>query len=364
MPRPHLPHLQREVSRHGKTMWYVRTSRDTPRIRIHGDYGSEQFKAEYQAAISGNPTVKKSLTVVHKGSLKWLVDRWRESSDWHLKARSTRRQRENILLHILAANGDLPFAQIKDSDIVSGRERRMKTPFAANNYLKTMKALFAWAKEMKLVKDDPAKDVAMLARKTEGHEPWTPEDVEQYRSMWAQGTRQRVAFELLYTTGLRRGDAVTVGRQHVGRDGRIRIKTEKTGHSIAIPISTTLLQTLENGPCGDLAFIAGANGRPLTKESFGNFFRQWCNKAGVTKSAHGLRKLAAIETAEGGASEMELNAAFGWSTKEQSSTYTRNAQAAKLADQASEKRAGNKSIPEQPAVLSLTSKQGGKTNAN
>ena len=27
------------------------------------------------------------------------------------------------------------------------------------------------------------------------------------------------------------------------------------------------------GPCGDLTFIAGASGQPLTKESFGNLFR-------------------------------------------------------------------------------------------
>jgi integrase len=360
MPRPHLPYLQRETGR-GKTFWYVRTSRETPRIRIHGEYGSDRFNAEYQAAISGSPVVRKSLTTAHKGSLKWLADKWRESSDWHMKADATKRQRENILHRIMQDNGDLPFTKIKDSDIVDGRERRMKTPFAANNYLKTVKALFAWAKSMKLVSVDPAKDVELLSRKTEGHEPWTANDVDLYRACWPLGTRQRVAFELLYTTGLRRGDAVIVGRQHIGKDGRIRIKTEKTGHAIAIRIVPALASVLGVGPIGDLAFITGEKGGPLTKESFGTQFRHWCDKAGVSKSAHGLRKLAAIETAEGGASEMELNASFGWSTKEQSSTYTRNAQAEKLADQAAEKRAGNKSIPEQNMTLPNAQKEAKKT---
>jgi hypothetical protein len=53
MPRPRPPYLLRERSRHGKTVWYVRKG-DGPRVRIHGEYGSAQFKAEYRAAVSGN----------------------------------------------------------------------------------------------------------------------------------------------------------------------------------------------------------------------------------------------------------------------------------------------------------------------
>ncbi len=340
MPRPRLPYLQHERTRHGTSVYYVRLSRDTPRVRMPGDYGSDIFMAAYRAAIAGEPAANARPTI-HKGSLRWLVDRWRESSDWHLKAKSTRRQRDNILVHILDVNGTLPFAGITHDHVLAGRERRMKTPFAANNYLKTMKALFAWAKETRLVEVDPAKDVAMLSRKTEGHEPWTVDDVLAYRARWPLGKCERVAFEVLYATGLRRGDAVVLGKQHVGRDGRIRIKTEKTGQMISIPLTADLAAVLKQGPIGDLAFIVGQNGKPLTKEGFGNEFRGWCDKAGVKKSAHGLRKLAAIEVAEGGGSELDLNAYFGWSTKEQSSTYTRNAQAEKLADRASEKRAKN-----------------------
>lgn len=343
MPKPRKPYLHREITRHGKIVWYFRRSLSEMRIRIHGGFGSSDFESAYDAALAGMPLVRKSLTP-HKGSLAWLVMTWKQSSDFCLKARSTRRQRENILKHVLAGNGHLPFADIAESDIVAGRERRMKTPFAANNYLKTMKALFAWATSVKLISSDPARAVSMLPRKTSGHPPWTIDDVEAYRCTWPLGTRQRVAFEVLYATGLRRGDAVALGRQHVGRDGRARIKTEKTGHAISIPVTQHLVDVLRQGPTGDLAFITGANGKPLVKESFGTIFREWCDAAGVSKSAHGLRKLVAIESAEGGASELDLNAFFGWSTKEQSSTYTRNAQAEKLADRASEKRSGNKSI--------------------
>ena len=73
-------------------------------------------------------------------------------------------------------------------------------------------------------------------------------------------------------------------------------------------ILPVLQATLDAGPCGDLTFIVGANGQPLTKESFGNEFRDACKQAGVPGSAHGVRKLAATRMANNGATEAQLMA--------------------------------------------------------
>lgn len=355
MPRPKLPHLQHERNRrNGSVMWYVRVNRKLARIRIRGDYGSESFMADYRAAITMQSAVlagtalppSKTLGKAPRGSLRWLCDRWRESSDWFQTAKSTQRQRENILLHILDKNGDLRFADLTKAEIVKGRERRMTTPFAANNYLKTVKALFAWAVKADIATSNPAVDVEFLSRKTTGHEPWTSADVASYRARWQVGTRERLAMELLYWTGLRRGDVVRLGRQHIGADGMARLKTEKTGKVVSVFMSP-LLPLIEASPTGDLVLIAGESGRPLAKESFGTLFHKWCVAAKVTKSAHGLRKLAAIEVAEAGGSEMHLKALFGWESHDQSAVYTRNARQEMLSKEASMKRDTNISIPVQ-----------------
>src|SRR5215813_6571661 len=48
--------------------------------------------------------------------------------------------------------------------------------------------------------------------------------------------------------------------------------------------------------------ICGKNGKPLTKESFGNAFKDACKAAGLhNRSAHGGRKIAATRAAEAGA---------------------------------------------------------------
>ena len=85
-----------------------------------------------------------------------------------------------------------------------------------------------------------------------------------YEQRWPIGTRQRVWLDVLLYTGLHRGDAVRLGRQHV-RNAIAMIKTEKTGMPVTLPILPVLTKTLAAGRCGDLTFIAGASGRPFTK---------------------------------------------------------------------------------------------------
>ena len=152
---------------------------------------------------------------------------------------------------------------------------------------------------------------------------------------------------LLYT-GLRRGDAVRLGRQHV-RNGIATIKTEKSGFTmeVSLPVLPVLQATLEAGPCGDMTFIVGANGRPLTKESFGNEFKAACKAAGVPGSAHGVRKIAATRAANAGATEAELDAIFGWTDRKMAAHYTQSANRRRLAAQAMDKlaNASGTSIP-------------------
>jgi integrase len=265
--------------------------------------------------------------------LAWLVEQWRQSAEWLLTSQATKRQRENILHHVLERNGNKPFSEITKEHIKTGRKDRLKTPFAANNFVKTMRALFRWAHESDLVDADPAHGVKVLRVKTNGFPPWTADDVALYRDRWAIGTRERLAMELIRYTGLRRGDVVRLGRQHI-KDGMAMIRAEKTGVMQYAPFPPELEAIVADSPTGDLAFIATRNKRPMVKEAFGNWFGESCRKAGIEKSAHGLRKLAATTLAEQGGSEHELQAVFGWQSGRMSQTYTREADKQRLAKRA------------------------------
>jgi hypothetical protein len=83
--------------------------------------------------------------------------------------------------------------------------------------------------------------------------------------------------------------------------GRIKVEKTKKLVTVTLPILPVLQRTLDAGPTGDLTFIVGEGRTPLTKESFGNMFSEAARAAGVEKSAHGVRKIAATRAAMNGA---------------------------------------------------------------
>ncbi len=328
MPRPRPPYLQKQITRHGKVVFYVRRGAG-PRTRILAAFGTPEFMAEYQAALIGR-TAAPTPGKVKEASFEWLIRRYRESSAWASLAPATRDQRENILRNVEKQAGDIPFAAITRAKIIEGRENRKATPNQANNFIKSMRGLFRWALDVEIAKVDPTYDVKLLNVKTDGFHVWTDDEVSAFESRWQLGTRERLAFDLLLYTGLRRGDAVRLGRQHV-RDGVFRIKTEKNGVIVEAPILGPLARSIEAAPTGDLAFIAGEHGRPMVKELFGNWFREACKAARVPGSAHGLRKAGATRAAENGATTTQLKAMFGWTDDAMPAHYTKTVNRAKTA---------------------------------
>jgi integrase len=333
MPRPRPPYLSHERNRHGTAVWYVR--RHGKRVRIKAEFGTPEFEAAYQAAIAGTPRRSGDArrTNASVGTLAWLIDRYRETYAWTSLSPATRHNRDRHFRQVMKTAADVPIAEVTKSDITSGRERRSSTPAQARNFLDAMRGLFRWALEAGHVNVDPTEGVKNPPRKGDGLRPWTEDDVAAYEQRWPIGTRQRVWLDVLLYTGLRRGDAVQLGRQHV-RDGVASITTEKTGTPVTLPILPVLAETLAAGPCGDLTFIVGSHGRPLTKETFGNEFRYACRDAGVPGSAHGVRKIAATRSANAGATVAQLEAIFGWSGGSMASLYTRAADRRRLAREA------------------------------
>ena len=333
MPKPRPPHLHREETRHGAFVWYVRKGHG-PRIRLKAEYGATEFWAEYRAALEGVPPASKQPKT---NSLKWAIDRYRTSSAWAALSPVTRRARENIFAQVIKTAGDQPLRGITDETIRAGRERRSATPHAANNFLKTMRGFFAWCLEERHVAVNPTHGVKLLAGPNDesGFHTWSQEELDRFEARWPVGTRERLAFDLLLYTGLRRGDAVRVGLQHV-RDGVITIRTEKhhigkAGALITIPILQPLAASIAAAMTGDLTYLVNERGQPWVKESFGNWFRDTCRAAGCPGAAHGLRKAGATRAAERGASERQLMAIFGWSTGKMAQLYTRAADRSRLA---------------------------------
>lgn len=332
MPRPRPPHLHRETNRHGNVVWYVREGKGS-RIRIKEAYGTPEFDAAYQAALKGE--TPQSVAKASKGSLEWLWMLYRQTGAWSGLSMATRKQRERIMRQVLKTGGNKPLSKITPTSIQAGIDRRK--PYAARHFVDTMRGMFKWAIGAQHVKDDPTAGKAVAKPKTKGFAVWTEEELEQYEAHWPLGTRERVIFAVYCFTGLRRGDAAKLGKQHI-RNGVITIDTEKNGTRVTIPVLPELAEVIKAGPIGELSIIASKKGQPIRKESLGTLFKEACKAAGIpNKSAHGIRKAAATRAANNGATVATLEAIFGWEGGQMASLYTRAADRRKLAAEHMEK---------------------------
>lgn len=323
MPRPRLPYVQRETSRHGKVVYYFRRG-DEPRIRLRGDYGSDEFRAAYALALSGN-AAPSSEPAGHAGTIGQLIKDYRASSAWKTLAPSTQVNRERFLRGLPVQDA---VVRITRKAVIAGMDRR--APYEANAFLHTLGGLFRWAVYAGHVVEDPTIGVKKVNIKTDGFHVWTDDEIGRFERHWAVGTRERLAIDLLLCTGLRRADAVRVGPHHV-RDGVLRFRTAKGGVEVGIPILPSLGRSLAAAPIGATTFVTTSVGRPMKASTFGIWFRKAAIAAGCPGSAHGLRKSSATQMALAGASTAQLKASYGWKTNAMPEHYTQTANRETLA---------------------------------
>jgi integrase len=137
--------------------------------------------------------------------------------------------------------------------------------------------------------------------------------------------------------GVRRSDAVLIGRKHESRDGLSVTFSQFKGRRknpkvLTLPILPPFRVILNESQLGRETWLETNFGKPYSAAGFGNAFRDWCLEAALPQcTSHGLRKISAVRAAEAGASEHELMAMFGWEDADQARIYTRKAAQKKLA---------------------------------
>jgi integrase len=369
-------YLVEDVDRHGNVRIYFRR-KGRPKIRLTEVPGTASFDAEYQRAFSGElkPRSPSQHTVPMPGTMRWLCEQYYATAAFQSLAPSTRKVRHGVLEEICQRAGNFRYAIMETSHVAKLRDEKAAFPHAANNRVKTLRQLFAWATspEYGYAKKNPARDVARLrGNNPDGIRAWSEADAAHYEARHPIGTKARLAFDLLLYTGVRRSDVVRLGPQmerwstETLPDGNTvevqkLVFTETKGGSRIVkthelPILSPLRQSIDATLTGHLVYLVTAFGQPHSAKAFGNWFKKRCREAGLEGvSAHGLRKLGAQRCAEAGASEHQLMALFGWTNPQQAAVYTKKANRAKLEAAAAallEARNSNKSVPLFPVVAS------------
>jgi integrase len=313
-----------------KPRYYFRRA-GYPRTPLPGLPGSPEFMRAYELAITNQPP-PIGAGRARPGSIDALAVAFYGSASWRALSPQTRATDRLIIEKLRKSHGDKPVALLGRQHINALLADRVETPFAANHWLRMIKTLMKFAVAEGWRKDDPTAGIKRIRIRSDGYHTWSEAEIAQFEAHHAVGSMPRLALALLLYTAQRRSDVVKMGPQHI-RDGVVSVTQDKTGAHLAIPLHPELARIIEATPSGHLALLVTSHGHPFTVKGFGNWFRERCDEAGLSKqcSAHGLRKAACRRLAEAGCSANQIAAISGHKTLNEVARYTRAADQARLA---------------------------------
>ena len=235
--RANFPYLIRDRDRHDVTRYYVR--RHGRKIRIKEKPGTENFALAYGEALRaldpGAASHRDALKSASVGTLGWLAACYFASAEFRQLDPISQRNRRAIIEDCLReprkpgasdVMRECPIAVLSSAHVKMLRDRRSTMPGAANNRRKYLSSMFAWAVENGLMRTNPAREIRRVRYVSDGFHTWSIEEVRQFETHHPIGTKARLALALLLYLGVRRGDVVTLGRQHV-KNGWLRMVPRK-----------------------------------------------------------------------------------------------------------------------------------------
>ena len=219
-------------------------------ITLNAPPGTDDFMNEYRSrsmatrSPSKQPESRQRAAI---GTLRWLIAQYYGSAEFKRLEPHTQHVRRLILDRLCQSTdangvrrGDKPYAQMEARNVRILRDEKAATPEAANQVVKMLRQVFAYAVVADLAKGNPAKEVPYLKSGKEGFHTWTNDEVYRFEERHPIGTKARLALALMLYTGQRRSDIIQFGRQHV-KNGWLKITQQKNRNRAPITIEIPIL---------------------------------------------------------------------------------------------------------------------------
>lgn len=305
------------------------------------------------------------------GSFADLILRFRQSPRYRSWRASTAHVNDRIMDEFMAANGRRMVAELRRGDLIGMRDSMADTPAAANNWMKVIRVLLAYAVDLEMVPYNVALKIPKLKTDNpDGFRQWREDEITAYLRYWRPDTIPHLAMVLMLCTGAARSDAVLMGWGNINGE-RIRYRRMKTGAWVDLPVLPLLRTAIDAIEDDRTTFLQTSSGAVRSEKAISGQMPIWAAKAlgtlgkdgkpvpdenGRHLNCHGLRKAMGRRLAEAGCSAHEVMAILGHSDIKQAMTYTKAYDRARAADSAAEKLGAVAA----PTVVRLERKGGGK----
>lgn len=274
-------------------------------VRLPDDPGTPEFHRAYARLVEA----PKADDRYRPESVAYAIDAYYRSADFAQLATGTQRDYRRYLNRLDNSVGERDLPSIDAPYIFQLRDKLRATPSAANHAVAVIRSLFRFAVTRGLAKTDPTTGVPKL-RGGDGYLRWSEADIELFRR--SASPTMRLAMEIGLYTGQRLSDVIRMGWSNY--DGaRIRLRQQKTGTTMVIPVHPDLKATLDGMARANLTILTTKTGRSFHPRVFSRDFRNARKGAGLPDglSFHGLRHTAASVLAELGAGAPEIQAITG-----------------------------------------------------
>jgi integrase len=338
----------REKQRSGRYAWRVRVAGNkAKKIAIGVGPEHPEFTRRYEMARRGEKPDPLVESTHIPQSLEWLAAKFEKAMEERVNTGqmhpNTRKQRMAFLNALCARYGDKHMAMPR-AKVIEHRDSLRATPGAADNAVKTIRALYAWAIDMGHVKENPAASIPKI-NTGKGATPWSVDDLRRFRECHPIGTVAHLALTLFMFTACRISDAHRLGRANeVRRDGVLYLDwqpAKKGSARVVVPILPPLARAIEQQKVVGPTYLLNSWGRPFASPAaFGNWFRDRVREAGLEdRSPHGIRKAAGEILALEGATQYHIMAIHGHTQAKTSEVYTAGVNRQRLAEEAMAKLA-------------------------
>jgi integrase len=263
------------------------------------------FGSVYASLVAGRT---RRTNVAAELTLPRMVDLYESSPEFRKLAVSTQNTYSIYLKRVSDELRLAPARELARSDLIRLRDTMASTPGAANAMVRTVGALFKWARTREYVDHDPCKGIEKF--ESGDYEPWPPDLLRAALAHDDEAISLPVA--LLYFTAQRIGDVCALRWSDL-RDGYVCLDQQKTDKSMEIRLHSDLVERLRNAPKRGLTILADANGRPQPVVSLRQRLQRFAALHGYEVVPHGLRKNAVNAFLEAGCSVAETAAVTGQS---------------------------------------------------
>lgn len=345
------PYIEQNKSRHGTVRYYLRMG--GKRIcRLPDDPHSEQFSKEYWNARNSaekktEPAAAGSLrTEAKPNSFKWLCLAYMRSKAFKALDHTTQSKRRSIIEKMWVEPltptdprvfADIPLAKFTSSHVETLRDRKRDAPFAADERLKVLRQVFDTKRDGKPITVNVARGVEPFAVHSDGHATASPDHLRHFIMHHGVKSKAALALAIMMFTGFRVSDIAQLGPKHRRGDEfhlRLYKNRNRSPVDIVVVIHPILDAVIGMHKTSTGTYLVTEFGKPYSVKGLGNRISEWFNQAGLLQlSSHSVRKGLATDVAYNSATDLELEAMFGWRDGKTSKIYTRNAERARLARQ-------------------------------